>query len=103
MYAIVKTGGKQYTVREGSTIQVEKIEGELNAMVELTQVLMVQGESGLQVGAPMVSGAKVVAKILDHELGKKINAITFKPKKNIRKRYGHRQQLTRLRIESIQA
>ncbi len=103
MYAIVKTGGKQYTVREGSTIQVEKIEGELNAMVELTQVLMVQGDSGLQVGAPMVSGAKVVAKILDHELGKKINAITFKAKKNIRKRYGHRQQLTRLRIESIQA
>ena len=103
MYAIVKTGGKQYTVREGSTIQVEKIEGELNAMVELTQVLMVQGENGLQVGAPMVSGAKVTAKILDHELGKKINAITFKAKKNIRKRYGHRQQLTRLRIESIQA
>ncbi len=103
MYAIVKTGGKQYTVREGSTIQVEKIEGEINAMVELTSVLMVQGDSGLQVGAPMVSGAKVVAKIVDHELGKKINAITFKPKKNIRKRYGHRQQLTRLRIESIQA
>ena len=103
MYAIVKTGGKQYTVREGCTIQVEKIEGELNATVELTEVLMVQGDSGLQVGVPMVAGAKVVAKILDQELGKKINAITFKPKKNIRKRYGHRQQLTRLRIESIQA
>ena len=103
MYAIVKTGGKQYTVKAGATIQVEKIEGELNAVVELTEVLMVQGEDGLKVGLPMLAGAKVIAKILDQELGKKINAITFKPKKSVRKRYGHRQQLTRLRIESIQA
>ena len=103
MYAIVKTGGKQYRVEAGSTIQVEKIVGELNATVELTEVLMVQGENGLQVGVPTVTGAKVIAKILDQELGKKINAITFKPKKSVRKRYGHRQQLTRLRIESIQA
>ena len=103
MYAIVKTGGKQYTVKAGATIQVEKIEGELNAVVELTEVLMVQGEEGLKVGLPMIAGAKVIAKILDQELGRKINAITFKPKKGVRKRYGHRQQLTRLRIESIQA
>ena len=103
MYAIVKTGGKQYRVEVGKLIQVEKIEGELNARVELTEVLMVNGDNGLQVGTPTVSGVKVIAKIQDQELGKKINAITFKPKKNERKRYGHRQQLTRLRIESIEA
>ncbi len=103
MYAIVKTGGKQYRVEVGNLIQVEKIEGELNARVELTEVLMVNGDNGLQVGQPMLSGVKVIAKIQDQELGKKINAITFKPKKNERKRYGHRQQLTRLRIESIEA
>ncbi len=103
MYAIVKTGGKQYRVEVGNLIQVEKIEGELNARVELTEVLMVNGDNGLQVGQPMLSGVKVIAKIQDQELGKKINAITFKAKKNERKRYGHRQQLTRLRIESIEA
>ena len=102
MYAIVKTGGKQYRVEAGSTLQVEKIEGAPDAVVELTEVLMVQNEGGLQIGAPTVSGAKVVARIVRQELGDKINAITFKPKKNIRRRYGHRQQLTRLKIESIE-
>ena len=102
MYAIVKTGGKQYRVETGSTLQVEKIVGEPNDVVELTEVLMVNGEDGMQVGAPTVSGAKVVARIVRQELGEKINAITFKPKKNIRRRYGHRQQLTRLQIESIE-
>lgn len=102
MYAIVKTGGKQYRVEAESTLQVEKIEGEAGELVELTEVLAVNGENGLQIGAPTVAGAKVVARIVAQELGAKINAITYKPKKNIRRRYGHRQQLTRLQIESIQ-
>jgi large subunit ribosomal protein L21 len=102
MYAIIKTGGKQYKVAEGDTLLVEKLEGEPETTVELTEVLLVQSEGSLQVGAPTVAGARVVAQIVEQTKGPKINAITFKPKKNERKRYGHRQQLTRLRVESIE-
>jgi large subunit ribosomal protein L21 len=101
MYAIVKTGGKQYKVTEGDTLLVEKLEGEPDTTVELTEVLMIQNEESITVGAPTVEGAKVTAQIVEQTKGPKINAITFKPKKNERKRYGHRQQLTRLRVESI--
>ncbi len=101
MYAIVKTGGKQYRVTEGATLVVEKLEGEPEATVELTDVLMVQGDDGLQVGTPTVAGAKVVATIVAQGKGKKINGLTFKPKKNIRRRYGHRQLQTTLRVQSI--
>ena len=103
MYAIVKTGGKQYRVEEGLTVVVEKLEGAADAQVELTEVLLVSNDSGMTVGQPTVAGAKVMATIVEQGKGPKINAITFKPKKGIRKRYGHRQQLTRLRIDSIVA
>ena len=103
MYAIIRTGGKQYRVAAGSTITVEKLEGEPEATVELTDVLMVSGEDGLQVGTPTIAGAKVVATILEHGKGRKINGFTYKPKKNIHRRYGHRQSQTRLRIDSIEA
>jgi len=102
MYAIVKTGGKQYKVTAGSVIVVEKLEGEPDAQVELTEVLMVSGDDGLRVGAPTVEGAKVVAKIVEQGKGKKIRGFTYKPKKNIHRRYGHRQKQTRLHIESIE-
>jgi large subunit ribosomal protein L21 len=101
MYAIVKTGGKQYRVEEGKNIVVEKLEGDDNGTVELTEVLFISGDEGAKVGAPIIEGAKVVAKIVEQFRGKKINGFTFKPKKNIRHRYGHRQSQTRLRIESI--
>ena len=102
MYAIIKTGGKQYKVAAGSTITVEKLDGEPDATVELTEVLMVNGDDGLKVGSPLLDGAKVVATILEQGKAKKINGFTFKPKKNVHRRYGHRQRQTRLRIESIQ-
>lgn len=102
MYAIVRTGGKQYTVREGSVLLVEKLAGEPGSSIELEEVLLVQGESGLHVGAPHVDGAKIHAEILDQESAKKVNGFTYKAKKNVRKRYGHRQQLTRLRVTSIE-
>jgi len=102
MYAIVKTGGKQYKVSEGTTLTVEKLEGEPNTIVELNEVLMVQTDESIDVGAPRVAGARVVAHIVEQTKGPKINAITFKPKKNERKRYGHRQLLTVLRVESIE-
>jgi large subunit ribosomal protein L21 len=103
MYAIVKTGGKQYKVQEGKNIVVEKLDGDEDATVELTEVLFVSGEEGGRFGTPTVEGAKVIAKIVEQFRGKKINGFTFKPKKNIRHRYGHRQSQTRLRIESIVA
>ena len=103
MYAIVKTGGKQYKVVEGKNIVVEKLEGSEDGTVELLEVLFVSGEEGGRFGTPNVEGAKVVAKIIEQFRGKKINGFTFKPKKNIRHRYGHRQSQTRLHIESIVA
>ncbi len=102
MYAIIKTGGKQYKVAAGRTIIVEKLEGEPNASIELTEVLAFNGDDGLQIGAPTVSGVKVLAKIVSQGKGKKINGFTFKPKKNESRRYGHRQLQTTLRIESIE-
>jgi large subunit ribosomal protein L21 len=102
MYAIIKTGGKQYKVAEGSVITVEKLVGEPEATVELTEVLMVTGDDGLQVGSPTVVDAKVVATIVEQGKGKKISGFTYKPKKNEHRRYGHRQLQTKLRIESIQ-
>lgn len=103
MYAIVKTGGKQYRVSEGDKIVVEKLEGEPDASIELTDVLMVSGDGELKVGAPTVVGAKVVATVVEQGKGKKINGFTYKPKKNIHRRYGHRQKLTTLQIERIEA
>ncbi len=104
MYAIVKTGGKQYKVAAGGVIIVEKIEGERDDSVELTEVLMISGDDGaMQVGAPTVAGAKVIARIIEQGKNKKINGFTYKPKKNIHHRYGHRQKHTKLHIQSIES
>ncbi|MCS6776492.1 MAG: 50S ribosomal protein L21 [Chloroherpetonaceae bacterium] len=103
MYAIVKTGGKQYRVEEGSTLVVEKIDGEVNSTVELTDVLAVGGDGTLKVGTPCVDGAKVIATILAQGRGVKIRGFTYKPKKNVRRRYGHRQWHTTLRIDQVVA
>lgn len=103
MYAIVKTGGKQYRVQEGSLLTVEKLPGEPQTTVELSEVLLVRtGEDDVKVGNPLVEGAKVIATILEQTKDKKIRGFVYKPKKNCRRRYGHRQQITRLRIDSIQ-
>ena len=103
MYAIVKTGGKQYKVAEGDTIVVEKLPGEAEDSVELTEVLMVGGDGDVRVGAPTLDGVKVFAKVVGQGRGKKINGFTYKPKKNIHRRYGHRQYETTLQIERIEA
>lgn len=103
MYAIIKTGGKQYRVTEGYTLAVEKLDAELESNIEITDVLMVSGDDGLKVGAPTVEGAKVTATIVSHGKNKKINGFTYKPKKNEHRRYGHRQQHTKIKIVSIEA
>ena len=102
MYAIVKTGGKQYKVAEGDTIFVEKLEvGEGEAVV-FDQVLTVVSDGNVKVGRPMVDGAKVTAKVVAHGKGKKILVFKYKAKSNYRKRQGHRQPFTKVVIEKIE-
>ena len=104
MYAVLNTGGKQYKVSEGDILRVEKISAELNSTVELTDVLAVSnGEGELTIGNPVVEGAKVVAKVLAHGKAKKIVVFKFKPKKDYRKKQGHRQPFTKILIEKIEA
>ncbi|HEY8345639.1 MAG TPA: 50S ribosomal protein L21 [Bacillota bacterium] len=103
MYAIVETGGKQYKVAPGDVIKVEKLPHEVGQEVTLDQVLLVSGEEGIRVGAPVVEGAVVKAKVLQQDKDRKILVFRYKAKKNIRKRYGHRQPFTKLQIVAIEA
>ena len=102
MYAIIKTGGKQYTVRENDVLEIEKLDVAAGEQVALDSVLFVSADSGAVIGTPTIEGAKVTAKVLRHELGKKIVGFTYKAKKNVRGRYGHRQPHTRIQIEKIE-
>lgn len=103
MYAIVETGGKQYRVSEGETIRVEKLAAEVGQTVELDRILMVVGEGRVQVGRPVVEGAKAIAKVTGQDKGPKVLAFRYKAKKNVRVRKGHRQPFTALLIEKIEA
>lgn len=102
MFAIIKTGGKQYKVSEGDIIKVEKIEAKSGDKIEFDQVLMVAGDD-VKVGSPVVEGAKVQAEVLDQKKDKKIVIFKFKAKKNYRKKKGHRQPYTLVKIEKIDA
>ncbi len=102
MFAIIKTGGKQYKVSEGDILKVEKIEAEAGDKIEFDQVLMVAGDD-VKVGSPVVEGAKVSAEVLDQKKDKKIVIFKFKAKKNYRKKKGHRQPYTLVKIEKIDA
>lgn len=103
MYAIIETGGKQFKVRQGDTIYVEKLNGDVGESVQLDKVLMVQDDGSVRVGNPLLEGAKVVAKVLEHGRGKKIIVFKYKSKKNYHKKQGHRQPYTKLTIEAIEA
>ena len=103
MYAVFKTGGKQYRAATGDVIKVEKIEAEKGATVELDQVLMVVEGEDVKVGAPYLDGGKVTAKIVDHGRREKIKVIKFKRRKNYRKQMGHRQYFTQIEITGIDA
>ena len=103
MYAIVKTGGKQYKVAEGDVLFVEKLEANEGDVVTLDQVLAVAGENGLTVGAPVVEGATVTAKVVAQGKAKKVIVYKYKAKKDYRRKQGHRQPYTKLVIESINA
>lgn len=103
MYAIIQTGGKQYRVQEGDVLRVEKLDVEAGQTVEINQVLAVAKDGSLQVGSPVVEGAKAVLKVLEHGKGKKIIIFKYKPKKNYRKKQGHRQPFTKVVVEKIEA
>jgi len=102
MYAILETGGKQYKVRPGDTIQVEKLPGEPGDTVELGRILMVGDVDAVSVGSPVVAGASVVAEVVGQGRGPKIIVFKYKSKVRYRRKTGHRQSLTTLRIKEIQ-
>ncbi|WP_297435362.1 50S ribosomal protein L21 [uncultured Clostridium sp.] len=103
MYAVINTGGKQYRVQVGDVLFVEKLDAEVESMVELTEVLAVAKDGEIKVGTPVVEGAKVVAKVVAQGKAKKIIVFKFKPKKDYRRKNGHRQPYTKIVIERIEA
>ena len=102
MYAIIKTGGKQIKVEAGQEIYIEKLDADVEGTVEFGEVLFVGGDD-VQVGAPLVEGAKVVGTVVKHGRAKKITVFKMKAKKNYRRKQGHRQPYTKVRIEKIEA
>lgn len=100
MYAIIETGGKQIKVEEGQTIYVEKLDTAADESVTFDKVLFVGGDN-VKVGAPLVEGATVTAKVEKHGLQKKISVVKFKPKKNYHRKQGHRQPYTKLVVDKI--
>ncbi|ADG83368.1 50S ribosomal protein L21 [Thermincola ferriacetica] len=103
MYAIVATGGKQYRVKEGDVLLVEKLNANEGETLEIKEVLAVSKDGDLKVGTPLVEGAKVVFKVLGQTKGKKIIVFKYKPKKNYRRKAGHRQPYTKVVVEKIEA
>src|SRR6266581_7429457 len=100
-YAVIKTGGKQYKVTEGAVVEVEKLTVEPNGTVSFDEVLLYVEDGEVKVGQPYVDGVTVKATVLDQIKGKKIRVAKFKAKARYRKVYGHRQELTKLQIESV--
>ena len=103
MYAVVKTGGKQYKVAEGQYLKVEKLDGNEGDSIELDQVLMIADGDKLKIGTPMIEGGKVSAKIKSHGRGKKVEIMKFRRRKHHQKKTGHRQYYTELEITGIAA
>jgi large subunit ribosomal protein L21 len=103
MYAVFKTGGKQYRATTGDVLKVEKIEAEKGATIELDQVLMVGEGEDVKIGTPYLEGGKVTATVVDQGRRDKIKVVKFKRRKNYRKTMGHRQYFTQLEITGIDA
>lgn len=102
MYAIIKTGGKQYVVEEGKVISIEKLDVEEGAEVTFDEVLLVSVDD-VKIGQPNVVGAKVTGKVLEQGKERKIRIFKYKAKSNYRRRQGHRQPFTKVKIEKIEA
>ncbi len=103
MYAVIMTGGKQYRVREGDKIKIERLVAEEGASVDFDRVLMVGEGEDVKIGTPFLEGGKVTATVVDHGRRDKIKVIKFKRRKNYRKQMGHRQYFTQIEITGIDA
>ena len=101
MYAVIKSGGKQHKVSEGEEILLEKISLDEGEVIEFSEVLAVNKDGNLNVGKPLLEGAVVKGKVINHLMTKKITVIKMKRRKDYRKKQGHRQNLTKVKIESI--
>ena len=101
-YAVFKTGGKQYRVQPGDTLDVELIPNEVNSIAEFDEVLALSDGGEVTIGAPLVSGAKVTAQVVSHYKDRKLMVFKIKPKNRYRRKGGHRQTYTRLRIQHIE-
>jgi large subunit ribosomal protein L21 len=102
MYAVIKTGGKQYRVNEGDRLRVEKLEGVVGDTIDFAEILMLGGDT-VSIGTPLVSGAKVSAEIVGQGLGKKIIVFKMRRRKRYRRKNGHRQPFTELKVKGISA
>ncbi len=103
MYAVIKSGGKQYRVQEGQTLKLEKLEVATGEAIQFDEVLMVAEGDDIKVGAPLVEGAKVSAEVVSHGRGDKVTIIKFRRRKHHMKRQGHRQWFTEVKITGISA
>ena len=103
MYAVIKTGGKQYKVAEGDVLKVEKLNAEVDSTVELTDILMIGGDGIMKVGSPSISGASVSAQVISQGKGPKVINFKYKPKKATSRKMGHRQLFTEIKITAIKA
>lgn len=101
MYAVIESGGKQYRVSENDVIQVDLLPQPVGEQVELERVLLVGGDTGVTVGRPFIEGAKVVARVVAMDQGEKILVWKYRPKQRYRRRQGHRETYSRLRVEKI--
>ncbi|MGI5880302.1 MAG: 50S ribosomal protein L21 [Syntrophomonadaceae bacterium] len=102
MYAVIKTGGKQYKVNEGSILKVEKLEAQPGDRIKLDQVLMIGDDAGVKIGDPLVANASVTVEVLEQGRAKKIIVYKYKKRKNYHKKQGHRQPFTKIKVEKIE-
>jgi large subunit ribosomal protein L21 len=103
MLAIIKTGGKQYVVKPGDKLEVEKLDTKAGEEISFSEVLLVEKNKKTDIGAPMVSGATVKAKVLSHGKDDKVIIFKYKPKKRFKRKVGHRQPFTQIEIVSIES
>ena len=101
MYAVIRSGGKQYRVSQGGSVRVEKLAGEVGSSVTLDDILMIGGEGDVKIGTPTVDGAQVTGTIVDQGRGKKIRVFKMKRRKGYRRAQGHRQDYTEIRVDAI--
>ncbi|HJQ82781.1 MAG TPA: 50S ribosomal protein L21 [Candidatus Binatia bacterium] len=100
-YAVIRTGGKQYRVAPGDLVRIERLAGDVGAAVEFTEVLLTGGDGAVRIGTPLVEGARVVGKIVEQGRDRKVLVYKKKRRKNYRRRRGHRQSVTTVRVTEI--